>query len=285
MLQSPSLFKHALDALPDGVLLTDASRTIIYSNRAFAALWNIPPAVRASTDELHLLHLVREQLTDPDGFFQSVERLTGSLESSDDEILFNDGRVISRRSVPFQEDGEVQARIWIFCDVTEARHANTDALTGLPNRRAYSRQFPVFVQAPDDGFVRAVGMMDVDNFKAYNDLYGHAAGDDALRTIGTILRASLKAADDLVFRIGGEEFLIACRGRTFAEACSFFETIRHGVEKAAIQHRANPLSGVVTASLGLHVFRGPQSPAKVFETVDAALYRSKADGRNRVTQM
>ncbi|OYW28153.1 MAG: hypothetical protein B7Z44_09470, partial [Caulobacter sp. 12-67-6] len=92
-----------------------------------------------------------------------------------------------------------------------------DALCGIPNRRAYSADYPSFVEAADDGLIKSVGIMDIDNFKAYNDRYGHAAGDLVLRQIGSLLRGKL-SPEDMVFRIGGEEFLFACKTREAADA-------------------------------------------------------------------
>jgi diguanylate cyclase (GGDEF)-like protein len=185
--------------------------------------------------------------------------------------------------VPFDEGGRLAARIWIFTDITEARSASIDALTGIPNRHAYSRQFPEYLNTANDGLFRSVAILDIDNFKSYNDRHGHAAGDDVLRQIGTVLRTHLTNADDLFFRIGGEEFLMACRTRAALDAHTFFEALRNRVGALAITHPGNQPYGVVTVSMGLGIFEGPQSPADVFHQVDAALYQSKHLGRNRVT--
>lgn len=124
--------------------------------------------------------------------------------------------------------------------------------------------------------------MDVDNFKGYNDVYGHAAGDIVLKQIGRLVSSRLRG-DDVAFRIGGEEFLIACTARTEMGACAFFEALRLGIEAEGIPHKLNGPRRVVTASFGLAVFRGPHDPEKLFEAVDEALYVSKASGRNVVT--
>jgi diguanylate cyclase (GGDEF)-like protein len=278
-----SLFERALDALPDGVLLTNASRDVVYANPAFARHWNIPGEVLSEGNDNRLLKFVQDQLVDPDAFRREVERINPTSESSEDEIRLKDGRVLSRRSVPFEEDGRFEARLWIFTDVTEARHARTDALCGLPNRRAYSTDFPIFAQSADDGLIKAVGIMDIDNFKGYNDRYGHAAGDLVLRQIGNLLRHHLAKADDMVFRIGGEEFLLACKAREEGEALSFFEALRCSVAAMSLTHLSNPPYNVVTASFGLGVFRGPRDPGELFTSIDTELYQAKASGRNAIS--
>jgi GGDEF domain-containing protein len=151
----------------------------------------------STKNELGMLTFVTDQLLDPEGFLREVDRLQLAQETSEDEILLKDGRIFSRRSVPFDEGGRLAARIWIFTDITEARSASIDALTGIPNRHAYSRQFPEYLNTANDGLFRSVAILDIDNFKSYNDRHGHAAGDDVLRQIGTVLRTHLTNADDL----------------------------------------------------------------------------------------
>lgn len=277
-----SLFQQTLDALPDGVLLTSADRRVIYANPAFARHWAVPAEMLASRDELRLLGHVGGQLIDPEAFRREVERVHPTDETSEDELYFKDGRILSRRSVPFLEGGEFRARIWIFTDITDAHSSTFDALTGLPNRRAFSREFPAFVEAPDDGMIRAVAIMDIDNFKAYNDRYGHAAGDAVLHRIGGLLRGHLRRSDDLVFRIGGEEFLMASKAPARANAEDLFEAVRSSIAEMALPHAGNPPHGIVTASLGVGLFRGPRVPAAVFASADASLYRAKAAGRDAV---
>ena len=274
-------FERALDALPDGVLLTNAARQVVYANPAFAKHWNIPAELVAARDETAMLQFVQSQLVDPAAFIREVERINPTSEDSEDEVHLKDGRVLSRRSVPFEENGRFEARLWIFTDVTEARAARVDALCGVANRRAYSAEYPKFAEARADGLVRSVGIMDVDNLKAYNDHYGHAAGDVVLRQIGNLLRRQLKT-DDMVFRIGGEEFLVACRTREEHDALSFFEGLRQSVQEMSLSHVGNQPHGVVTASFGVGTFRAPADPAELFCAVDAALYRAKNSGRNSI---
>jgi len=278
-----SIFERALDALPDGVLLVNSDRKVAYTNSAFKRLWQISSEVLASKDEEQALQYVMDQLVDPEGFRQEVERLHPVAETTEDEIEFKDGRIIARRSLPFQQNGSFSARIWIFTDITEAKNAAIDQLTGLPNRLAFSREFPPFVTAPSDGLERSVAIIDVDNFKRYNDLYGHALGDDMLSQIGAILASHVRLAGDLVFRIGGEEFLMAARTRSSDEARMLFEAVRTSILGMGVPHRGNEPHDVVTVSIGYGTFRDACEPVEVFKRVDEVLYRAKAQGRNRVS--
>lgn len=279
-----SIFERALDALPDGVLLVNAARKLVYANLAFSSLWNMPDEVLESLEDGRMLEFAMGQLVDPEAFRREVERLHPTTETSHDEVQLKDGRTFSRRSVPFEEDGKFNARIWIFTDITEAKSASVDHLTQLSNRMAFSRDFEPFVAAPADGLVRSVAIMDLDNFKKYNDMYGHIAGDDVLRQIGIIVRSHLHEADDLLFRIGGEEFLMAIRTRNAVDAFALFDAIRRSIQAMKKEHLGNEPHRMVTASLGVGSFQEARDPDGVFKRIDAALYRAKAAGRNVVVE-
>jgi diguanylate cyclase (GGDEF)-like protein len=279
-----SLFELALDSLPDGVVLIDAERRVIYSNAALIRHWRVPEEIAATRDENLMLGYACQQLIDPDAFLAEVDRITPTDEPVEDELLLRDGRIMMRRSVPFSQNGVFAGRLWVFSDVTEARSARIDPLCGIPNRRAYSIDFPAFAEADDDGSLRSVGIVDVDNFKAYNDIYGHAAGDLVLRQIGALLRRRMNQQDDLAFRIGGEEFLIACKVAEEGDADAFFEALRAGVAGLDLAHEGNAPHGRVTISIGVGTFRAPRVTDDLFTHVDAALYRAKRDGRNRIAR-
>lgn len=277
-----SVFERALDALPDGVLLVNSDRRIVYTNPAFKRLWKVPDEILDSRNDERVLKYVLDQLADPKGFFCEVERLHPTVEASEDEIAFKDGRTVSRRSLPFQENGAFSARIWIFTDVTEAKNATTDHLTRLPNRLAFSREFPPFVTAAPDGLLRSVAIVDVDHFKQYNDLYGHALGDEVLSEIGALLRSYVRQTGDVAFRIGGEEFLMAVRTRKSEEGFAFFDAVRKSVLAMNRLHAGNVPIGIVTISAGYGTFQSASEPGEVFKRIDKALYRAKATGRNRI---
>jgi GGDEF domain-containing protein len=166
-----SLFERALDCLPDGVLLVRDASAIVYANHAFEKIWNVPEGVITSKDDSALLPWVAGQVSNTAAFIGEVKRLYDSSESSEDIVPLKDGRIISRRSVPLKEEGALRTRIWIFTDITEAHNSRIDAITGLPNRRAYAKEYPEFVLSGSDGLTRSVAIMDIDNFKSYNDCY------------------------------------------------------------------------------------------------------------------
>lgn len=160
----------------------------------------------------------------------------------------------------------------------------TDALTGLPNRRAFFEDAAQrMALAQRQGFEIAVAMLDVDAFKAFNDRAGHTAGDAALRTVAAAMRAALRT-EDLAARYGGEEFVMLFAPCPPAQALPLAERVR-----AAIAATPVPLpdggTAALTASLGVAVSGSSGTDLEqLLSAADEALYRAKRAGRNRVMQ-
>lgn len=160
--------------------------------------------------------------------------------------------------------------------------ALTDALTGLPNRRALDdwarRQVSA---AARHKFSFWVAVADLDHFKAVNDTYGHDAGDQVLKGFSEILRTHSRRSD-ICGRVGGEEFLIAFTHATTADAWMVVERIRKELHATKFVFRGRSLT--VSASFGIAGFKGPQAPdfSDLVNQADEALYAAKSLGRNRI---
>lgn len=277
------LLERTLDTLPDGILLVDGERRVVYCNDTFVEMWGIPPDVMATGQSRALLGFVLDKLEDPDAFLSEVERLYDSTESSRDEIRLKGERVFARRSAHFQSRDFPAARLWVFTDVSAIKELERDSLTGLATRVKFDEEFgDRLLNAPCDRLT-AVALVDIDNFKRYNDTYGHAAGDDVIRAVGAAIRAHLRRDADCAYRIGGEEFLVLCQGGTAEGIERFFESLRAGIEALSIEHPENAPHGCVTVSVGLGVVAKRRDPDAVFDAVDKALYAAKRGGRNRLT--
>lgn len=158
-----------------------------------------------------------------------------------------------------------------------------DALTGLPNRRELDQLLPQLLQrcAQDNGHI-AVAMFDVDYFKAYNDHYGHSAGDTVLIAIAQAISQQAWPRPDFVARYGGEEFVAVWRHDT-AQALPLGEGLRQAVSRLGLPHALSPL-GKISISVGA-VGLAPTAqtrPEDVLAAADHALYRAKEAGRDRV---
>ena len=159
----------------------------------------------------------------------------------------------------------------------DARH---DALTNLGNRRRLDEELAALTaRAERYGHRFALGMLDIDRFKPLNDLAGHLAGDEALRRVADALRATLRSGDEL-YRYGGEEFVVTLPEQSAHGAALAVERLRSAVEALALPH---PAGGVVTISAGIAVAdTNGLTAAGLLADADAALYRAKEQGRNRV---
>jgi diguanylate cyclase (GGDEF)-like protein len=162
-----------------------------------------------------------------------------------------------------------------------SQQARTDPLTGLRNRLSLSEDLAQLDRTSVRyGRSYAVALCDVDHFKRYNDGYGHQAGDAALRTVAATLVSALRDTD-LVYRYGGEEFLVLLPEQPLQAALIAMERVRSGLEALGVEHRGSP-SGSLTLSVGV-VASDPDRRPDTDELVshaDRALYRAKAEGRN-----
>jgi diguanylate cyclase (GGDEF)-like protein len=161
----------------------------------------------------------------------------------------------------------------------------TDNLTSLHNRRAFEENFySLWLNCKRAEKPFSILMIDVDNFKSYNDTLGHPAGDKALIAISSIMRKSLRRATDFLARYGGEEFVILLPFTPRENAIDIAENIRADIEKEGISHPKNQASEFVTVSIGVSsmVPNDSYSRNSLLITADEALYQAKIMGKNKV---
>ena len=151
------------------------------------------------------------------------------------------------------------------------RRAQTDALTRLPNRGAFNDHMEARA-ALGPGHAGTLALLDVDCFKKFNDIHGHQAGDEVLRTVASILHSRLQS-HGLVARFGGEEFAIVLDGTPVEQATVVVEQARIAIGQREVLFENHPLR--VSASIGLAELEPCQSIADWIQQADEALYRSK----------
>jgi len=160
----------------------------------------------------------------------------------------------------------------------------TDQLTGLPNRRSFDNQIErEWLRSAREKLPLSMMMLDVDNFKKYNDTYGHQQGDVALQTVAMTMAKTLKRAADFAARWGGEEFAILLPNTATDGALKIAVLIRHNVEQTPITLLSGDITRA-TVSIGLHTMIPSQDclQCELITIVDKALYAAKATGRNTV---
>lgn len=163
--------------------------------------------------------------------------------------------------------------------------AEHDSLTGLHNRRSFNRQFERLLrQAQRTRQSLALLLCDIDHFKAYNDCYGHQAGDRALQRVGALLQDAARRPLDMAVRLGGEEFAVLLFDIAEGEARQRAEVLRASLERLMIQHERSDTANMLTMSVGVACIQPGEGGelAQLYERADRALYEAKAFGRNQV---
>ena len=159
--------------------------------------------------------------------------------------------------------------------------ADVDPLTGIANKRVLDLRLSEFVyEAESKVDCVSVLLFDLDHFKNYNDVNGHLAGDQLLRTLTTLVQGFIRM-DDVFGRFGGEEFMLILPGRTVAQSFQVAEKIRREIAEFEFPHSESQPGGRITISGGIAGFpEHARRASKIVQAADEALYRAKADGRN-----
>ncbi len=187
----------------------------------------------------------------------------------------------------FNLEGEFAGYIGTGYDITEQKNleaqlshqASHDALTGLPNRRVFEESTTRAITRARHGAISVILFMDVDYFKTINDTFGHAVGDDTLQAVAQTVLTRLRAGDILA-RVGGDEFAVLLAGVGLAEGRVIADRIAEAVQALPYP---DPASGrCFSLSIGLVPVDGSLEYEALMTQVDAAMYRAKAEGRNRV---
>ncbi|MDD2790990.1 MAG: diguanylate cyclase [Sulfurimonas sp.] len=179
-----------------------------------------------------------------------------------------------------------------FSDITETyklRHkfemlSILDALTNAYNRRHFNMLFPQELnRAKRAGLSFCFAILDVDNFKLYNDTYGHDQGDVVLHAIAETLMQGMQRSNEFFFRLGGEEFGVLFSGYSEATSLEYAQNICKKITDLAIEHRENEPYGCVSVSVGICYVEAPSKAGikEIYSKADKALYTAKESGRNR----
>jgi diguanylate cyclase (GGDEF)-like protein len=165
--------------------------------------------------------------------------------------------------------------------------ANTDGLTAVGNRRRFDEVFSQeWKRGLRSGKPLSLLLLDVDNFKLYNDRYGHVQGDLCLKQIANLINCKVLRSTDLVCRVGGEEFAVLLPETGLTEACRLAQDIINALDSDCIEHESSPVAGWVTASIGVAsaIPQQETTQLQLMEKADRALYHRKRNlGRHGVT--
>ena len=167
----------------------------------------------------------------------------------------------------------------------ENKNSRYDTLTGLLNRKTMNTYMADAIKAAiDDDKPFSLIMYDIDNFKKFNDTYGHACGDLVLQTVAKIVKESIRE-EDMASRYGGEEFTVMLCNTARDEAVAVAERIRQKIESTVVSYEGHDMK--VTISGGVSIYDSEKNPVRsakvIVDQADKALYVSKKNGRNQIT--
>jgi diguanylate cyclase (GGDEF)-like protein/PAS domain S-box-containing protein len=310
----PDRVNAAFDTLSEGVMIIDESEQILLTNKAFSERIGRDPAMMMSTkaSDMKWKKVSRRKA---DANLPWVEALaSGSpVIGAQFDLVTESGETIKyaiNASPILNPDGEAQGVLVTLDDITKVEEQNVqlktmvdrleetqamvqeqnkelsylatrDALTGCLNRRAFTDGFKLmFDESREEGTELSCIMIDLDHFKAVNDNFGHAIGDEVIIMLAEVLKANTRR-EDLVSRYGGEEFCLVLPGMSLEMACNVSERIRLRIKDESNKRYEN--GPRVTASIGVaSMLDNPKDPGALNIFADEALYCAKENGRNRV---
>ncbi len=193
-------------------------------------------------------------------------------------------RIIELESELFEKNKELRKANELL-----TKMSLTDSLMDIGNRRYFHHYMEkTHASYRRYGTPYCIAMVDIDNFKSYNDTYGHSEGDNVLRLVGRAIKSTVRATDE-VFRYGGEEVVIVFNNQELEGGLRASERVRKSIEGLAITHDGNEPFGVVTVSIGVAATGGSENKGLPWEEVlkeaDVAVYKAKKSGKNRVCAM
>jgi len=303
-------FAHQLmEMLAIPVFVLDATSRVMIWNRACERLTGVPSSEVIGTREHWRSFFDQERPTLADqlirergGDVAQLHPHPGSIhapgahlsaESWCDMPRVGKRRYLATDASPiFDERGKLSAVVQTLRDMTEEKQAQLaleqlatrDGLTGLANRRCFDETLHAeWARALRQRQPLSLLMVDVDNFKAYNDANGHLGGDECLKRIATAVSSEMRA-NDLVARYGGEEFAVILPNQSLKGAAVVAERIRTRVEQLQVPNRMAPGEHVTVSIGAATALASPENSASDLVAIaDAALYRAKHMGRNRIS--
>ena len=291
----------AMENMADGLVMFDKDARIVLCNDQYRAMFpatadlrvagaRLADILRASIERGERAAIPRHEI---DTWIRQM--LAAFVRPGEHDIHLQDGRWLSARVRPAADGGSLM----MVNDITQSKHAEAvlnelnlqltdlaskDGLTGLTNRRGYDEALArEFSRSSRSGVPLSLLLVDVDRFKTYNDTYGHPAGDECLRTIGNLLKLTVRRPGDIAARNGGDEFAAILPDTPEEGAVLLADTVRKRVRDLGLQHSGNAL-GIATVSIGVATLTATARfarPEELVHAADVALYAAKAAGHDR----
>lgn len=262
--------QYVLMGMPERIDKTNNGLKLVVDNtlenitRVEATTSHCTSGLTQSQTQLENCNDVQELKTLVSDILHNTQQLTSSSSELKSELIRSTEEIIKLRK-------ELEA---------VKQTANTDGLTGLLNRGAFNRELQSLCGQGD--MVLSLALFDIDNFKRLNDTFGHVLGDKVLQYFATLLK---EHCDDihLAARYGGEEMAMVFLHSNLEESFVLAESIRQKFADSRLKKKGSDESiGQITVSVGISALHPNDTPLTLIDRADKALYKSKADGRNRV---
>ena len=302
LLDSRNQLSSAMTQMADGLAMFDREDRLVFCNEQYRSYFPLTtdlriPGASFRTILKAVVERGEQQAAPVDQAEAWIDAIAASLhEDGEEEVHLFDGRWLHIRTRP-SPDGSSMV---VVSDITKIKRAetellvlteqlkllaSTDGLTGLMNRRALDEALEAALAlSARERTTISLLLVDIDRFKAFNDLYGHPAGDECLKLVSRCFEQALKRPADLAARYGGEEFVGVLPETTEDGAFHIADSFRQSLRDLGVQHDGSE-KGVVTASVGIATYLpGERSRlrAELIARADEALYGAKAAGRDRV---
>ncbi len=279
--EQKEILQNIIDTEQNALVVTDLD-TVTFTNKAFLKLLNLE-----STDAFHKKYThFKEFFQQKKGYLyprgnspRQIYEQYLQTDENDRVVSINDR--IFQLEISLMRHRDRELYLINLSDITSletqkkmAQHrANTDKLTGLPNRNSFEDHFNTLQKS---GRAFTLAIIDIDHFKHLNDTFGHLIGDEVLCELSSLLHAKVRKSD-FIARWGGEEFVLLLQDTSLQEALQACEHLRNAIK--TINHEK---AGGITASFGLSCFKKGDDLKSLFSRADEALYRAKQNGRDRV---
>ena len=297
--ETSSRLKTLISCLNSGILVEDESRKIIEVNQTFCEMFGIP-SVQSIIGKR--CDIIAEDATilfhEKDYFVDRINEIVKNEQAVTEELSLVDGRIFERDFIPIYSDGlQTMGSLWNYRDITDRKRAEcklkeanetlqqlykTDSLTGIPNRRSFDEMVEKeWNRAKRKNTPISLMILDIDNYKAFNDAFGHLEGDKCLKKVASTISQLLNRSGDYVARYGGEEFTVILPETDLKGAAIVAESFRSTIESLQIGHIDH---SVVTISIGVATATPIHSLSyiELIQKADKALYEAKNNGKNRI---
>jgi two-component system cell cycle response regulator len=297
---SRNRFSQLFEGLPVACFTYDSQGIIYEWNRRSEEMFNAQPFQAIGKPVREMLGIA--SVDD----WETIRTVLQGVEFTDREFSDSDRHLLASGLPLYGPDGTITGGIIAAVDISELRRAQqqiatqlvelneahdnlsrlnerlaalavTDALTGIPNHRAFQDRLSQLVDEGKRGRQFALAMLDVDKFKNFNDEFGHQAGDEVLESVAAALRDGIRKTD-FVARYGGEEFCVLFSDVDEERAFELSEKLRQAIEQIECPYRK------ITASFGVCAQDGKKTGAALIKAADTSLYKAKEAGRNRVVR-